>query len=51
MRPGSPSAEIVGLPDIVEHEQLDHHVMHAVRPRFNHGEAVMTRVQMEEITP
>src|SRR4029450_13501660 len=23
--------------------------MHAVRPRFNHGEAVMTRVQMEKV--
>ena len=42
--------QIVGLPDIVEIKQLHHQVMDAVLARIDEGEAVMARIDMEEIS-
>src|SRR3954467_14455202 len=41
--------DVIGLPDVVETEQLDHHVVHAVLARFDEREAVVTRVDVAEI--
>src|ERR1041385_7988524 len=41
--------DVVGLPDIIKAEELDHHVVHAVLAGLDKGEAVMAWVDMAEI--
>src|SRR5580704_6565459 len=43
------AGEIIALTDVVETEQLHHHVMDRVLARRRKGDAVMTRVDMEEV--
>src|SRR5437763_13653082 len=40
--------DIVGLPHIIEAEQLDHHVVDAVLTGLEEGEAVVARIDVEE---
>ncbi len=48
-RSGWLKRDIVGLADIVERKQLHHQVMHAVAAGLDQREAVMPRVDVEEI--
>jgi len=41
--------EIIGLADVVEHVELDHEMMDAVLSGLQHREAVMARIDVEEI--
>src|SRR5438874_3578156 len=41
--------DIVGLTDIVEREQFDYQMMHAVATGFDQGEAVMPRIDVKEV--
>src|SRR6266536_5414067 len=41
--------EIIGLADVVEHEELDHEMMDAVVPGFQHREAVVPGIDVEEV--
>src|SRR2546423_15237318 len=40
--------DIVGLPHIIEAEQLDHHVVDAVLTGLEEGEAVVARIDVKE---
>ena len=40
--------DVVALADVVEREQLDHHVMHLALARLDQGEAVMARIDVHE---
>src|SRR6516164_10590160 len=42
--------QIVALPDIVETVELDHHVMRGIATRLDEGEAVMTLVDVHEVS-
>ena len=41
--------EVIGLPDIVEKAEFDHQVMDAVPAGIDEGEAVVARIDVEEI--
>ena len=49
MRPGSAAGDVVGLADVVEIEELHHDVMDAAAARLDHGEAVVARIDVEEV--
>src|SRR5580693_3653149 len=44
-----PQRQIIGLPDIVEIADLEHHVMDAVLAGVDEGKAVVARIDMKEI--
>src|SRR4051812_21616645 len=41
--------KVVRLSNVVEHVELHHEVMNAALAGFDHGEAVMTRIEMKEV--